>query len=144
MIHVNQAPSVMTAVRRSLAGLALAIGLLAPAAAAPEQVIEVTIKDSQFITKQVPLQLNVPTVIVVRNQDSIRHDFGSSIFQRTMTRADIGGVEPYGRGIEGVYLDGGREVSLRLSMDHPGRFEFRCSIHPNMRGEVLLLTVGAV
>ncbi len=119
-------------------------GLFVPAGAQTEQVVEVTIKDSTFLTKQVPLQLNVPTLILVRNTDDIRHDFGSTMFQRTMTRAEIGGVIPYGHGIEGVYLDPGKEASLRFTIERPGRFEFRCSIHPQMKGELLLLTAGTV
>lgn len=119
-------------------------GLLVPAGAQTEQVVEVTIKDSTFLTKQAPLQLNVPTLILVRNTDDIRHDFGSTMFQRTMTRAEIGGVIPYGHGIEGVYLDPGKEASLRFTIERPGRFEFRCSIHPQMKGELLLLTAGTV
>ncbi len=122
----------------------LLTGLLVPAGAQTEQVVEVTIKDSTFLTKQGPLQLNVPTLILVRNEDKIRHDFGSTMFQRTMTRAEIGGVIPYGRGIDGVYLDPGKEVSLRFTIERPGRFEFRCSIHPQMKGELLLLTAGTV
>ncbi len=122
----------------------LLAGLLVPVGAQTEQVVEVTIKDFTFLTKQVPLQLNVPTLILVRNQDDIRHDFGSTMFQRTMTRAESGGVIPYGRGIEGVYLDGGKEASLRFIIERPGRFEFKCSIHPQMKGELLLLTAGTV
>lgn len=129
---------------RLLTVAGLLTGLFVPTGAQTEQVVEVTIKDSTFLTKQMPLQLNVPTLILVRNEDEIRHDFGSSMFQRTMTRAESGGVIPYGRGIEGVYLDPGKEVSLRFTIERPGRFEFTCSIHPQMKGELLLLTVGTV
>ena len=45
------------------------------------------------------------------------------------------GVEP---------VDPGEEASFRLMLDHPGRFQFQCSIHPDMKGEILLLTVDAV
>ena len=128
----------------AIAVLALAGAASIPAGAQTEQVVEVTIKDSTFLTKQVPLQLNVPTLILVRNTDDIRHDFGSTMFQRTMTRAEIGGVIPYGHGIEGVYLDSGKEASLRFTIERPGRFEFKCSIHPQMKGELLLLTAGTV
>jgi uncharacterized cupredoxin-like copper-binding protein len=133
--------------RATVRGLTLGLmllGLLVPVGAQTEQVVDVTIKNSKFLTKQMPLQLNVPTLILVRNQDEIRHDFGSSLFQRTMTRAESGGVIPYGHGIEGVYLDAGKEASLRFTIERPGRFEFRCSIHPQMKGELLLLTAGTV
>jgi plastocyanin len=35
-------------------------------------------------------------------------------------------------------------VAIRFTIENPGRYEFRCSIHPKMRGELLLLNVGAV
>lgn len=131
-------------VRRAAAVGGLVLGLLTPVAAATEQVVEVTIKDYTFVTKQVPLVPDVPTLIVVKNNDDVRHDFGTSMFQGTTARAESGGVAPYGRQLDGVFLDGGKEVSIRFTMERTGRFEFRCSIHPKMKGEVLLLAVGAV
>jgi plastocyanin len=43
-----------------------------------------------------------------------------------------------------MYLDAKRDATIRFNMTRPGRYEFRCSIHPNMKGELLLLTVEAV
>ncbi|MBM4121259.1 MAG: hypothetical protein FJ249_01525 [Nitrospira sp.] len=123
---------------------ALALTLAPQAGGQTEQIVEVTIRDFTFMTKQVPLMLNVPTIIMVKNEDNVRHDFGSAVFQRTMTKAESNGVVPYGRGIEGVYLDPNRNVVISLTIENPGRYEFRCSIHPKMRGELLLLNVGAV
>jgi hypothetical protein len=80
-----------------------------------EQVVEVTIKDFKFVTKQGPLLLGLPSVIKVRNEDAERHDFGSTMFE-----------------------------GLPTQVSRPGRHEFRCSIHPNMTGELLLLSVDAV
>ncbi len=122
----------------------LAFGFLAQADAVPEQVVEVTIKDFTFVTKQVPLRLGVPTIITIRNQDKERHDFGSAMFDGTLTRVESGGVISYGRGIGGVYLDPKRETVIRFTVERLGRYEFRCSIHPNMKGELLLLNVEAV
>jgi plastocyanin len=109
-----------------------------------EQVIAVTIRDFTFMTKQVPLQLNVPTLITIQNEDDVRHDFGAAVFQRTMTKAESHGIIAYGRGIEGVHLDPHQNVAIRFTMENPGRYEFRCSIHPNMKRELLLLNIGAV
>ncbi len=106
--------------------------------------MEVTIKDFIFITKQVPLQLSAPTLIAIRNEDAVRHDFGSQVFQNSLTRVESGGVISYGRGIGGLFLDPGREAAVRFTIERPGKYEFKCSIHPNMRGELLLLSVGAV
>jgi plastocyanin len=109
-----------------------------------EQVVEVTIKDFQFITKQGTLQLGLPTMIAVRNEDAERHDFGSTMFEGLPTQVEREGVVVYGRGVGGVLLDPKRAVSIRFNMSRPGRYEFRCSIHQHMKGELLLLSVEAV
>lgn len=109
-----------------------------------EQVVEVTIKDFTFITKQGPLRLGLPTVIKVKNADAERHDFGSTMFEGIPTSIEKDGTIVYGRGIGGVYLDAKRDATIRFDMTRPGRHEFRCSIHANMKGELLLLSAEAV
>ena len=109
-----------------------------------EQVVEVTIKDSKYVTKQGVLRLGFPTVIMIRNEDQERHDFGSTMFEGLPTQIEKDGVIVYGRGVGGVFLDPKRDVALRFNMARPGRHEFRCSIHPNMTGELLLLSAEAV
>lgn len=115
-----------------------------PVRSEPEQVVEVLVKDFKFVTKQGVLRLGVPTVIKVRNDDAERHDFGSTMFEGIPTAVEKDGVIVYGRGVGGVYLDAKREATIRFNMTRPGRHEFRCSIHPNMTGELLLLNVEAV
>jgi hypothetical protein len=123
----------------------LVIGLCVQSEAQSEQRIDVTIKDYTFVlTKQIPLRLGVPTVISIRNVDRERHDFGSAMFDGVSTKVESGGVISYGRGIGGVYLDSKRDAVIRFTLERPGRYEFRCSIHPNMKGELLLLNVEAV
>ena len=135
---------------REAAGLGFGILLLvtiwwvSPLDAQSEQVMEVTIKDNTFVTKQIPLALNVPIRIDVKNEDKIRHDFGSTIFEDTLTHVEHGGVVAYGRTVGGVFLDGGKRVAVRFTLHRPGEFQFKCSIHPNMKGEILLMSVGAV
>jgi plastocyanin len=41
-------------------------------------------------------------------------------------------------------LDPKRDAVIRFNMERPGRHTFRCSIHPNMKGELLLLSAEAV
>lgn len=126
-----------------LAG-SLAFGLLAQADALTEQLVEVTIKDFTFVTRQTPLQRNSPIVISIRNEDPVRHDFGSPVFEGSPTQVESDGVISYGRGIGGVFLNPTRSAMIRFTTDRPGRYEFRCSIHPNMKGELLLFSVDAV
>ena len=108
------------------------------------QIVEVTIKDFQFVTKQPALRLGLPTVIRIRNEDAERHDFGSAMFEGIPAQIEKDGVIVYGHGLRGVYLDSKRDAIVRFEISRPGRHEFRCSIHPNMKGEFLLLTVEAV
>lgn len=122
----------------------LALGLLTQADALTEQRVEVTIKDFTFVVKQVPLQLNVPILISIRNEDQVRHDFGSSVFQGNPTQVESDGVISYGSGIQGVFLNPTGDAMIRMTIGRPGRYEFKCSIHQNMKGELLLLSVEAV
>ena len=109
-----------------------------------EQVVEVTIKDYKFVTKQGPLRLGLPTVIKVRNEDAERHDFGSTMFEGLSVKIEKDGVIVYGRGLSGVFLDPKRDAIVRFDLTRPGRHEFRCSIHPTMSGELLILSTEAV
>jgi len=122
----------------------LALGFLTQADALTEQRVEVTIKDFTFVTKQVPLQLNMPILILIRNEDQVRHDFGSSVFQGNPTEVESDGVISYGSGIQGVFLNPTGDAMIRMTIGRPGRYEFKCSIHQNMKGELLLMNVEAV
>ncbi|MBX3235956.1 MAG: cupredoxin domain-containing protein [Nitrospiraceae bacterium] len=120
------------------------LALCTQGGAQAEQRIEVTIKDFAFVTKQVPLHLGVSTVISIRNTDPERHDFGSTMFDGIPTKVETDGIVTYGRGIGGIFLEAKKGATIRFNMERPGHHEFRCSIHPNMKGELLLLNVEAV
>jgi plastocyanin len=132
------------AVGRWALALGFVLALCTQGGAQAEQRIEVTIKDFAFLTKQIPLRLGVATVIEITNLDQERHDFGSTMFDGILTRVESGGVVSYGRGIGGLFLDAKKGAVIRFTMERPGRHEFRCSIHPTMKGELLLLNVEAV
>jgi plastocyanin len=102
------------------------------------------VKDFTFVTKQEVLRLGLPTVIKIVNKDNERHDFGSTMFEGLQARIERDGVIVYGRGLGGVMLDPKRDATIRFNMERPGRHTFRCSIHPNMKGELLLLSTEAV
>ncbi len=124
--------------------ICLAIGLFAQVNAQPEQYVNVRIKDFEFRATQMPLQLNAQTVIHIVNEDRVRHDFGSSIFFETLTEVESGGVTTYGNDIRGAFVEPDHDVKFRFVINRPGRYQFQCSIHPDMKGEILLLSVGAV
>jgi plastocyanin len=130
-------------------GMAMSTALIAlmgsvPVASQTDQVVEVVIRDFSFVTKQSTLRLGLPTAIKIKNEDAERHDFGSTMFEGIPTKIEKDGVIVYGRGLGGVMLDPKRDATIRFNMERPGRHEFRCSIHPNMKGELLLLSAEAV
>ncbi len=124
-------------------GMLLAGGTLISQAQS-QQEVNVTIEGYTFQTSQMPLQLHADTIIRVKNLDNVRHDFGSQMFLNTLTHVESDGVVTYGKGVEGAFIDSGKEASFRLTLDQVGRFKFQCSIHPDMKGEILLLIIDAV
>lgn len=122
----------------------LTIGLMTSTDAQTEQKVDVRIRDFTFIATQAPLVLNVPAVITIRNEDSERHNFGSAIFQGILTEVEAGGVKTYGRGVGGVFVEPNANAVIRFTVKRPGRYEFKCSIHPKMKGELWLLNIQSV
>jgi plastocyanin len=116
---------------------------LTPAKGENEQKVEVTIKDSAFVATGVTLMPGVPIMVTIANRDRIRHDFSSVVLQGHFTQVEGNGVIVHGQGIEGAYLEPGKDAVIRFTTERPGRFEFRCTIHPTMRGELLVMNVGA-
>jgi hypothetical protein len=132
--------------RRSALLLAscLALGFVTQSDAQMEQQVDVNIRDFTFVATQKPLMLNTPVAITIHNQDSERHDFRSPIFQGLSTQVETGGAITYGRGIGGVFVDPKGNAVIRFTAKRPGRYEFRCSIHPKMKGELFLLNIQPV
>ena len=110
----------------------------------PEQFVDVRIKDFEFRSTQMPLQLHAQTVIHVVNEDDVRHDFGSTIFRNSSTRVESGGVSTYGNDVGGAFIEPDHDVTFRFVIRESGRYQFQCSIHPDMKGEILLLSAGTV
>ena len=108
-----------------------------------EQQIIVTIRNYTFETTQMPLQLHLPTVIHLRNTDDVRHDFSSEVFDGSHTRVEALNAISYGRGIRGVYIEPGGDIAIRFTIEKPGRYQFKCSIHEGMEGEILLMSAGS-
>ncbi len=135
--HLHKIPMVVTL-------MAFVVALSPQVLAQSEQQVVVTIKDFAFQTTQMPLQLHMPTVIHLKNDDDVRHDFGSDVFQGNYTRVEAVNSIAYGKGIGGVFVEPGGNISIRFTINLPGRYEFRCSIHPGMKGEILLLSAGTV
>jgi len=124
-------------------GIILCGGIVLANAQVQQEVI-VTIEGYTFHTSHMSLQLHADTIIRVKNLANVRHDFRSHMFLNILTHVQSHGIMTYGKGVEGVFLDPGKEVTFRLVLDQVGRFQFQCSIHPDMKGEILLLIIDAV
>ena len=114
------------------------------AQAVQDQRVEVTIRDSEFILSQpVPVRLHVPMVIILRNQDIVRHGFTSSMLTNLPVHAEGEGIAAYGKGVDGVYADPNKTVILRFTPERSGKYSFRCDLHPQMKGELYVLEIPA-
>jgi plastocyanin len=110
--------------------------------AAQEQRVELIIRDSAFLLSQpAPMRLGLPTVIILRNQDIIRHGFTSPMLIGLVVHGEGEGVVSYGKGVEGFYVDPGKTLIIRFTTERPGSFSFRCDLHTQMKGELFLLEV---
>ena len=88
--------------------------------------------------------LNAPAVSAIRHEDGVGDNSASPSFQAIERQVATGGVLTYGRGIGGVLGDPNAGMALRFTVKRPGRYEFKSMIHPDMRGELLLLNTQAV
>src|SRR6266540_1086190 len=115
-----------------------------PAQGLPEQRIEIVIRDYDFqVTKLTPIQPTLPTVIILRNQDIVRHGFYSPMLMGILVQGEGEGVAVYGKGVEGFYVDPGKTLVIRFNNQRTGKFSFRCDLHPKMKGEMYVMEIPA-
>jgi plastocyanin len=115
-----------------------------PAMAQQEQRIEIVIRNFEFqLTQPAPIRLHMPTIIILRNQDIVRHGFASPMLMQLMVQGDGEGIAAYGKGVEGFYVDPGKTLVIRFVPERPGKYSFHCDLHPKMRSELYLLEVPA-
>jgi len=115
-----------------------------PAEVLPEQRIEIIIKDYDFqMVKPAPVRPALPTVIIIRNQDIVRHGFYSVMLQGILVQGEGEGVAAYGKGVEGFYVDPGKTLVIRFNNQRPGKYSFRCDLHPQMKGEAYVMDIPA-
>lgn len=109
-----------------------------------EQRLEVVIRDYNFeIIHRTPVSLGGDTVIIVRNQDIVRHGFTSPALAQLYLRAEGDGWASYGKGTEGFYVEPGKTLVIRFTLERSGRLSFHCDLHPEMQGELVLLDIPA-
>ncbi len=115
-----------------------------PAQTLPEQRIEIVMRDYDFqLVKLTAIRPALPTVIILRNQDIVRHGFYSAMLQGIPVQGEGEGVAAYGKEVEGFYVDPGKTLVIRFNNQRPGKYSFRCDLHPNMKGEAYVMEVPA-
>jgi len=106
--------------------------------------VEIVIRNSTYEVQGGILRPNEASTIVLRNLDKIQHGFNSSLLAELDLQVETDGATVYGKGIKGVHINPGGTVRLHFIPTQPGRFSFQCDLHPSMKGELLLLSVGAI
>lgn len=113
-----------------------------PVATAQEQRIEIIIRNFEFVLGQpAPVKPGLPMVIILRNQDIVRHGFTSPMLIGLAINGEGEGIAAYGKGVEGFYIDPGKTLVIRFTTERPGSYTFRCDLHPRMKGELYLIEV---
>src|SRR6266540_564744 len=85
----------------------------------------------------------LPSVIILRNQDIVRHGFYSPMLTGILVQGEGEGVAVYGKGVEGFYVDPGKTLVIRFNNQRTGKFSFRCDLHPKMKGEMYVMEIPA-
>lgn len=70
--------------------------------------------------------VNVPTKLVVQNNDAVTHDL-------RVDASSNGGITP----INTAPLRGGQDFLTAIVASKPGTYEYYCSYHPQMRGHII-------
>jgi len=106
--------------------------------------VEIVIRNYTFEFQGGALRPNEPGTIVLKNIDKVQHGFTSPLLAEQDVWVDSASGTTYGKGIRGVYINPGETLQIRFTPNRPGSFQFRCDLHPNMKGELLLLSVQGV
>jgi plastocyanin len=123
---------------------ALLVGAWNPAGGEEaQQTVDVTIHDYAFKVETRVLRLQAPVRVVLHNTDAVEHGFTSPGLQHMDVRVEAHGVATYGRGVKGLYVGPGETAAIIFTPDHSGALKFQCDLHPQMKGELAVLTIGA-
>jgi hypothetical protein len=101
----------------------------------PEPEVDLPIEDVLLIAQRstfndtnpdVYVAVNVPTKLVVQNDDAVTHDL-------KVDASSNGGITP----INTAPLRGGQNFLTAIVVSKPGTYEYYCSYHPQMRGHII-------
>jgi len=106
--------------------------------------VEIVIRNYTFEFQGGALRPNELGTIVLKNMDKVQHGFTSPFLREQEVQVESAGGIAYGNGIGGVYINPGETLRIHFIPNRPGSFSFRCDLHPNMKGELILLSVQGV
>lgn len=106
--------------------------------------VEIVIRNNTFEFQGGALRPNEQGTIVLRNLDKVQHGFTSPYLEEQEVRVESASGTAYGKGIRGVYINPGETLQIRFTPNRPGSLSFRCDLHPDMKGELVLLSVQGV
>jgi hypothetical protein len=120
------------------------VGYVHPPAldAANEAQVDITIRDYKYEVHAGVIHPDMPVTILIRNRDKVEHGFTSPVLEEFNAQVETGGVTTFGKGIKGIHILPGGEARIHFVPTRSGEFRFQCDIHPTMKGELLMLSVG--
>jgi heme/copper-type cytochrome/quinol oxidase subunit 2 len=101
----------------------------------PEPEVDLPVEDVLLIAQRstfndtnpdIYVAVNVPTKLVVQNDDAVTHDL-------RVDASSNGGITP----INTAPLRGGQDFLTAIVASKPGTYEYYCSYHPQMRGQII-------
>ena len=101
----------------------------------PESEVDLPVEDILLVAQRstfnetnpdVYVSVNVPTKLVVQNDDAVTHDL-------KVDPSSNGGITP----INTAPLRGGQDFLPAIVASKPGTYEYYCSYHPQMRGYII-------
>lgn len=101
----------------------------------PESEIDLPVEDILLVAQRstfndtnpdVYVAVNVPTKLVVQNSDAVTHDL-------KVDASSNGGITP----INTAPLRGGQDFLTAIVASKPGTYQYYCSYHPQMRGNII-------
>ena len=101
----------------------------------PEPEVDLPVEDVLLIAQRstfndtnpdVYVAVNVPTKLVVQNDDAVTHDL-------RVDASSNGGITP----INTAPLRGGQDFLTAIVASKTGTYEYYCSYHPQMRGQII-------
>ena len=113
-----------------------------PIAQEPGERLEIVIRNFTYQFTPRMLRPDQPVTLILHNKDTVEHGLVSPLLPSSDVQVKSSDGTAFGRGIKGVHVQPGKSLSIQLIPSGPGQYRFECDIHPGMKGELLLLSVG--